>query len=88
MESEEINKILELGKNIKLNPVLSSNISGIGYSESNKLLSVMFRGGSKYLYENVEKSVYITIVNSESIGSALNECIIRNKEKYKYHKLV
>lgn len=88
MESKEINKLLELGKNIKLNPVLSSNISGIGYDELNKLMAVMFKGGTKYLYENVEKEVFIAITNSESIGKALNECVVKNKEKYRYHKLV
>ena len=88
MENEEVNKLLELGKNIKLNPIMSSNISGIGYDESNRLLSVMFKGGSKYLYENVEKEVFTAICNSESVGRALNECVVKNKEKYKYHKLV
>lgn len=84
---EELKILIEEGKNMKLNPVLSSNISGIGYNESKKLLVVMFKGGSKYLYENVEKEIFTAITNSESIGKALNECVVRNKEKYKYHKL-
>lgn len=86
--NDELVKLLEIGNNIKLNPVFSSNIKGIGYDTQHKLMTVLFTGGSKYLYENVELDVYNSIVNSESIGKALNECVVRNKEKYKYHKLI
>ena len=33
------------------------------------------------------REMFTAITNSESIGKALNECVVRNKEKYKYHKL-
>ena len=80
-------ELLEKANLIELKPIMSSNIQGIGYDESNKLLKVMFRGNSKYLYENVDKEIYTAIINSESVGKALSECIVHNKEKYKYHKL-
>lgn len=85
--NEEDLKLIEKGKLLELKPVLSSNITGICYDKDLQLLKVMFRGGSKYLYKNVEEETYNTIVNSESIGKSLNECIIKNKDKYKYFRL-
>ena len=86
MNEEDI-KLIEKGKLLELKPIISSNITGIGYDKESKLLKVMFRGGSKYLYENVEENLYNIIINSESIGKALSECIVKNKEKYKYFKI-
>lgn len=85
--NDRVAEILEEANKIHLNPVFSSNIKGIGYSNQTKLMVVMFNGGSKYLYENVDIPTYMTILNAPSVGKALNECIIKNKEKYKYYKL-
>lgn len=83
----EIDEIYKLGNSIKLNPVLSSNIKGIGYEPNLQYMSVLFNGGSKYLYLNVEPEIYSAITNSDSIGKTLNECVVRQKDKYKYYKL-
>lgn len=85
----ELEELYNKGNLIKLNPVYSSNIKGIGYDSENSLMVVLFNSGSKYLYENVEPEIYKLITeSSESVGKTLNECVVRNKEKYKYHKLV
>ena len=75
---------------IELKPVISNNVSGIGYNESNHLLKVAFKSGkatSMYLYENVEPETYNKIINAESIGKCLNEMVIKHKDKYNYLKL-
>ena len=85
---EDKSRIFEVASKIKLSPVLSSNIRGIGYNDENKILAVLFINGSKYIYENVEPEVFNLVRNSESVGRALNECIVRNKDKYRYYKIV
>ena len=83
----KIEEVMQYANQIKLNPVLSSNIKGIGYNTERKLMVVLFSNGSKYLYESVEPEVYQIVSTAESVGKTLNECIVRNKDKYKYHKL-
>lgn len=90
MDNNEYEKLLTEAKNIELNPVISSNIAGIGYNEQNQLLKVSFKnknGYSLYVYENVPLDVYRTVISSASIGKALSEHIIRQKDKYKFIKL-
>ena len=53
----------------------------------NKVLRVIFKNNSSYIYTNVEPEVWQIIINSESKGKSLNENIVRHKEKYKYYKL-
>lgn len=89
----ELNEsIIEKAKLVELKPIArSSNIAFMGYSENDKLLKVSFRtknGHNTYLYENVEPETYDTILKSQSIGKALNELVVRQKEKYNYYKLV
>lgn len=90
---ENDNRIFDLhekAKLIELKPVNSTNIGGIGYSDEHHLLKVAFKnktGYSTYLYENVEPELYDGICKAESIGKALSENIIKNKDKYKYIKL-
>ena len=67
--------------------VFSSNLVAMGYDENNKVLRVIFKGNSSYLYFDVEPDVYNTLMQSESKGRALNESVIKQKEKYKYIKL-
>lgn len=92
MENLQENKdmLLEKAMLIELKPVLSSNICGMGYDESNQLLKVAFRnknGYSTYLYENVDTETYNTILKADSVGKAVSEHIIKQKEKHKYTKL-
>lgn len=83
----ELDNMGELIKNIKMYKIASSNITALGYDESNKLLRVIFKNNSSYIYTNVEPDIWQIIINSESKGRSLNENIVKHKEKYKYYKL-
>lgn len=76
--------------NFKMIPVHSTNLAAIGYDEENKKLKVIFRGKNtynSYIYSNIEKEIYNTIINSDSKGKTLRECVIKHPEKYKYIKI-
>lgn len=92
MESNnETMDLREKAKLIELKPVqVSTNIAGMGYSETDNLLKVAFKNKDNfttYLYEGVEPEIYSKLCEAESIGKALSEYVIRQKEKYKYIKL-
>ena len=82
-----LDNLEEMVKNIKMYKIASSNITALGYDENNKVLRVIFKNNSSYIYTNVEPEVWQIIINSESKGKSLNENIVRHKEKYKYYKL-
>lgn len=82
--AEQINEFV---KNIQMMKVFSTNLLAIGYDSNRKILRVIFKGNSSYLYFNVEPEIWETLKNSESKGKTLNENVIRHKEKYKYIKL-
>lgn len=82
-----LDNLEEIVKNIKMYKIASSNITALGYDENNKVLRVIFKNNSSYIYTNVEPEVWHIIINSESKGKSLNENIVRHKEKYKYYKL-
>lgn len=82
-----LDNLEEIVKNIKMYKIASSNITALGYDENNKVLRVIFKNNSSYIYTNVEPEVWQIIINSESKGKSLNENIVRHKEKYKYYKL-
>lgn len=87
MEEYTIDQIKEIVKNIKMFKVFSTNLVALGYDESYKILRVIFKGNSSYLYFNVEPEIWNLLNNSESKGKTLNESVIRQKDKYKYIKL-
>jgi hypothetical protein len=68
-------------KNIQFTQVQSSNIISIGHDGTN--LYVNYKSGT-YKYENVDKSVYESLISSESKGRFMNENI---KGKYTYSRL-
>lgn len=82
-----LDNLEEIVKNIKMYKIASSNITALGYDENNKVLRVIFKNNSSYIYTNVEPEIWQIIINSESKGKSLNENIVRHKEKYKYYKL-
>lgn len=82
-----LDNLEEIVKNIKMYKIASSNITALGYDENNKVLRVIFKNNSSYIYTNVEPEVWQIIINSKSKGKSLNENIVRHKEKYKYYKL-
>lgn len=67
---------------MKMIKVNSSNIESIGY-EGNDLI-VQFKTGNIYKYFNVEKTLYESLLNSDSKGQFLNSFI---KGNYKYSRL-
>lgn len=75
-------------RNIKINPTpMSSNIVGIGYDMNYQLLKVIYKPNNIYIYFNVEPNVYASIIKSQSIGKALSECVIKQKDRYKYQRI-
>ena len=84
LSQEQLSQIVT---NIKMTPVISSNIVALGYDKENKILRVIFKGNSSYLYFNVEDEIYNNLAQSESKGKTLNESVVRHKDKYKYIKI-
>lgn len=64
--------------------VSSSQISEIGYDETNEDLYVTFKSGVTYKYFNVPFGVYQLLLNTTSIGKTLNEVV---KGKYDFATL-
>lgn len=52
-----------------MHPVISSQISYVGYEEETKELFVTFKNGSTYKYEGVSKNIFDTLLSSTSVGS-------------------
>lgn len=65
----------------------SSNVIGIGYNETSHIMRVIFNNLSSYLYFGVEPEVYKYIETADSKGKALNESVVKHKEKYEYFKI-
>ena len=66
---------------IQFTPVQSSNIISVGHDGTN--LYVNYKSGT-YKYENVDKSVYESLLSSESKGRFMNENI---KGTYLYSRV-
>lgn len=52
----------------KMRQVSSSMIDSIGYDEKGKKLRIAFLKGGTYVYYNVQRDVYIEMMNADSIG--------------------
>lgn len=87
MDFSDQENLQEIIKEIQMFKVYSTNIVALGYDESRKILRVIFKGNSSYLYFNVEPEVWENLKNSESKGRTLSENIIKQKDKYKYIKI-
>ena len=70
-------------KNITFTPVESSNILSVGYDETTSSLYVNYPSGT-YKYDNVDKSVYESLLTSPSKGRFMNENI---KGQYNYSRV-
>ena len=66
---------------VQFTPVQSSNIISIGHDGTN--LYVNYKSGT-YKYENVDKTLYESLLSSESKGKFMNEHI---KGKYNYSRV-
>ena len=87
MDFSDQENLQEIIKEIQMFKVYSTNIVALGYDESRKILRVIFKGNSSYLYFNVEPEVWENLKNSECKGRTLSESIIKQKDKYKYIKI-
>lgn len=65
-------------------PVVSSNLSSVGYEAETQTLYVTFTNGSTYTYEAVPEDVYQGLLSAESVGKYLNQNV---KGHYDYRKV-
>lgn len=62
-------------------PVVSSNLSSVGYDPSTKTLEIEFNSGGVYQYSNLPESVYKGLMNAASHGKYHAQHI---KDNYPY----
>jgi hypothetical protein len=68
----------------KMYPVSSSNVSEVGYDESNETVYVRFNNNSLYIYKGVGKHEFENLRTASSVGSYL----ARNfKNVYPYERI-
>jgi len=53
---------------IKLTPVKSSTIAGIGYDPKSQTMTVKFKSGSTYRYSGVSTAAHQSLLSAKSIG--------------------
>jgi hypothetical protein len=53
---------------IKISPVTSSTIAGIGYDAKSRTMAVKFKSGSTYRYAGVSAAAHQSLVSAKSIG--------------------
>lgn len=54
---------------IHIQPVKSSNISGLGYDDKTKTLEVHFASGGRYRYSGVPEHVFTKFLQADSKGA-------------------
>lgn len=67
--------------------VQSSNIEAIGHDADSKILTVRFRNGSTYAYQNVESDIFLKILDAPSVGSAFHSLIKVNMDRHPYTRV-
>lgn len=60
--------------------VQSSTIEEIGYNAKDLIMTVVFKNGATYDYQEVPSHVYEAVMESESVGKALNSEVKGNYE--------
>lgn len=65
-------------------PVISSNISSIGYDPASAVLEVEFSNGAVYQYFDVPEHLYQGLMSASSHGGFLNDYI---KYNYRYQRV-
>ena len=71
-------------KAFQMKPVVSSQISEIGYSPAYSILRVQFKNHSVYEYQDVPKEIYEALEMAASVGKFFNANI---KAKYAFHRV-
>lgn len=65
-------------------PVVSSNVSAVGYEAGNQIVYVRFSDGKMYIYKGVPEIEFENLKNAPSVGSYLH----RNyKNVYPYERV-
>ncbi len=65
-------------------PVSSSNLSSVGYDESNQVLEIEFHGGRVYQYFDVPKRIHQELMSANSHGKYFHRNI---EDKYRYNQI-
>jgi hypothetical protein len=63
--------------------VNSTNVRAIGYDAQTQTLEIEYASGMIYQYFDVSESVYLEVINSSSVGTAVNTII---KGSFRYSK--
>ncbi len=69
---------------VEMQPVVSSNVSAVGYDDEAETLIVEFVKGSTYEYRGVPRNLYEALLASQSVGGFLNANI---KGAFPYDKV-
>jgi hypothetical protein len=54
-------------------PVVSSNVTAVGYDDDRKVLRLRFHNGTVYEYSGVPATVYRALLDAPSKGSFIND---------------
>ena len=65
-----------------MTPVISSNISAIGYDAEKKQLNVTFKNGKTFGYADVSTIFYRELANTDSVGKFFNKHIKAEHEAF------
>lgn len=65
-------------------PVVSSDLSEVGYDPTTMVLEIVFHSGGTYQYFDVPETVYQELLSSESIGRFFHAHV---KNNYRYTRL-
>ncbi len=65
--------------------VKSSNVEAMDYDKKRKVLTIFFKNGGTYEYENVTEAMKERLRTSGSFGSALHK--LRKEHNWKYKKI-
>lgn len=63
---------------MELTPVASRHIAAVGHDELTNTLTVQFRNGATYEYEDVPRERYETLLGADSAGTYLHSVIKPN----------
>lgn len=70
---------------IEMQKVESSNIESIGHADEK--MYVQFKNGSRYSYGNVPSSIYLQVLNAESVGKAFIAMVKNHPTLYPFQKV-
>jgi hypothetical protein len=65
-------------------PVVSSNISSVGYDSDGEVLEIEFNNHSIYQYFDISERVYLDLINADSVGAYFAQHI---KGVYRFSKV-